>query len=179
MSPVHLRIPIHQRGQSQTGLGYLCMCTVTPFFYTIPSNHSHIHRSVPADKLSDHRADYNNRPFKSISVIPAIANTSGRLHCELVCNLFMQTHRETAFLQLQELSIHNITRTVRFHRVAFYSQLKCKVGNIVDKVTALCINFDIDDAPIVSHAHLPHQLTNLSPPLHFFVFPTIGESGFI
>jgi hypothetical protein len=67
----------------------------------------------------------------------------------------------------------------RFHRVAFYSQLKCKVGNIVDKVTALCINFDIDDAPIVSHAHSPHQLTNLSPPLHFSVFPTIGESGFI
>ena len=66
-----------------------------------------------------------------------------------------------------------------FHQAAFYSELKCKVGNIVDTDTALCTNLDIDGVPIVSHAHVPRPLTNLSPPLHFSVFPTIGESGFI
>ena len=51
-----------------------------------------------------------------------------------------------------------------FRRTAFYSQLKSKVGNIVkhphqDKSTVLCINLDIDDAPIV--------FENLSSPIHF------------
>ena len=32
----------------------------------------------------DNRADYNTRPSNSISFMPAVASTSGRLHCELV-----------------------------------------------------------------------------------------------
>jgi hypothetical protein len=56
----------------------------------------------------------------------------------------------------------------RFRRAAFHSQLKSKVGNILAKTTALCINLNIDDAPISSRTPLP--LTNLSPPLHFPLF---------
>ena len=41
------------------------------------------------------RTDYNNRPSHTISFMPAIASTPGRLHCEFVCLLFLQTHRET------------------------------------------------------------------------------------
>ena len=39
--------------------------------------------------------DYNNNPPNSISFIPAIVSTSGSLHSELVCLLFLQVHRET------------------------------------------------------------------------------------
>ena len=35
-------------------------------------------------KIRDNRADYNNRPSNSISFMPAVASTSGRLLCELV-----------------------------------------------------------------------------------------------
>ena len=37
-----------------------------------------------ADEIRQYRADYNNRPSNAISFMPAIASTSGRLHCEFV-----------------------------------------------------------------------------------------------
>ena len=37
-----------------------------------------------AEKIRKYRADYNNRPSNSISLMPAVATTSGRLDCELV-----------------------------------------------------------------------------------------------
>jgi hypothetical protein len=48
-----------------------------------------------ADKIRPYRADYNNRPSNAISVMPAIASTSGRLQSEFVRLLFLQAHRET------------------------------------------------------------------------------------
>ena len=49
-----------------------------------------------------------------------------------------------------------------FHRTAFHSQLKSKVGNILAKTTALRINLNIDDAPISSrtHTHPSHSQTS-------------------
>ena len=38
------------------------------------------------------------RPSNSMSVMPAVAITSGRLHCELVRIYFLQAHRQTANL---------------------------------------------------------------------------------
>ena len=40
------------------------------------------------------RFDYN-RPSTTISFIPVIASTSGRLHSEFVCLLFLHVHRKT------------------------------------------------------------------------------------
>ena len=48
-----------------------------------------------ADKIRKYRADYNHNPPHAISFMPAVASTSGRLHCELVRLLFLQAHRET------------------------------------------------------------------------------------
>ena len=48
-----------------------------------------------ADQIRQYRADYDNRPANAISFMPAIASTSGRLHCEFVRLLFLQAHRET------------------------------------------------------------------------------------
>ncbi len=36
------------------------------------------------DKILKYRADYNNNPPHSVSFMPAIASTSGRLHCEFI-----------------------------------------------------------------------------------------------
>ncbi len=47
------------------------------------------------DKIHQYRTDYNNRPSNTVSFIPSVASTTGRLHCELVHLLFLQDHRET------------------------------------------------------------------------------------
>jgi hypothetical protein len=47
------------------------------------------------DKIRKYHDDYNNNPPHSVSFMPAIASTSGRLHSEFVRLLFLQTHRET------------------------------------------------------------------------------------
>ena len=36
-----------------------------------------------AEKIREYRAACNNRPSNSISFMPSVATTSGRLHCEL------------------------------------------------------------------------------------------------
>ena len=68
-----------------------------------PSLNGHLHypndlagplNEDDTDKILQFRADYNNRP-RPISFMPAIASTSGHLHCEFVLLLFFQTHRET------------------------------------------------------------------------------------
>jgi hypothetical protein len=46
------------------------------------------------DKIRKYRTDYNNNP-NTISFMPAIVSTSGRLHSEFIRILFLQTHRET------------------------------------------------------------------------------------
>ena len=48
-----------------------------------------------ADKISQYRADYNNRPSKDISFMTVITSTSGCLHSEFVRLLFLEAHRET------------------------------------------------------------------------------------
>ncbi len=69
-----------------------------------PSLNGHLHypndidrslNEVATDKIRKYRADYNNNPPNSISFIPVITSTSGRLHSDFVFLLFLQTHRET------------------------------------------------------------------------------------
>jgi hypothetical protein len=48
-----------------------------------------------ADKIRKYRTDYNSNPPNTISFMSAISGTSGRLHGDFVCLLFLQTHRET------------------------------------------------------------------------------------
>jgi hypothetical protein len=69
-----------------------------------PSINGHLHypddvdRSLnedATDKIRKYRTDYNNDPPNTISFIPAVASTSGRIHSDFVYLLFLQTHRET------------------------------------------------------------------------------------
>ena len=48
-----------------------------------------------ANKIRQYRPDYNNRPSHTISFMSAVTSTTGHLHCELVCLVFLQDHRET------------------------------------------------------------------------------------
>ena len=72
-------------------------------------------------------------------------------------------HRETDRF-LSDSGVEHVQHNqdqMRFRRAAFYSQLKAKVGNILAKVTTLCLNLNIDDAPIASrsHTHPSHSQT--------------------
>ena len=62
-----------------------------------PSLNGHLHypndvdRSIneaAADKIRKYRAEYNNNPPNTVSFMPAIASTSGRLHSEFIRLLF-------------------------------------------------------------------------------------------
>jgi hypothetical protein len=60
-----------------------------------PNNIDRSLNETADDKIRKYRADYNNNPPNTVSFIPAIASTSGRLQNELVRLLFLQDHRET------------------------------------------------------------------------------------
>ena len=138
-----------------------------------PSINGHLHypndldgslKEAAADKIRKYRADYNNNPPNSISFMPAIASTSGRLHSELVRLLFLQVHRETdRFFAASGVQLAQSDRG-QFHykRAAFSSQLKSKVGSILTKAAALRITLNIDGAPIASksHTHPSHSQTS-------------------
>ena len=47
------------------------------------------------DKSLQYRFDYNNRPSHPIVFMSDIPSTSGSLHSEFVCLLFLQAHQET------------------------------------------------------------------------------------
>ncbi len=138
-----------------------------------PSINGHLHypndidgslKEAAADKIRNYRADYNNNPPNSISFMPAIASTSGRLHSELVHLLFLQAHRETdRFFAASGVQLAQSDRG-QFHykRTAFSSQLKSKVGSILVKAAALRITLNIDGESIAStsHTHPSHSQTS-------------------
>ncbi len=115
-----------------------------------PSINGHLHypndldgplNETAVDKIHQYLADYNNRPSNAISFMPAIARTSGCLHSEFVCLLFLQDHRETdRFFAASGVQLAQST-SGQFHyrRAAFPSQLKSKVGDILVKTAALRI----------------------------------------
>ena len=102
-----------------------------------------------------YRTDYNNRPSNSISFIPPIPSSSGSLHSEFVCILFLQTHRETDhFFEVSGVHLPEPDRDqFHYHRTVFSSHLKSKVDNILVKSASLWITLNIDGEPIVSKSH--------------------------
>jgi hypothetical protein len=112
-----------------------------------PSLNGHLHypmdidRSIneaAADKIRKYRADYSSNPPSAVSFMPAIASTSGRLHIEFIRLLFLQVHRETdRFCVASGVQLAQTTCGLfHYHRSAFSSMLKSRVGNILAKVSA-------------------------------------------
>ena len=110
---------------------------------------------VAADKIRKYRADYNNNPPSSVSFMPIIASTSGRLHSEFVRLLFLQPHRETdIFFATSGVQLAQSTSgQFHFKGAAFSSQLRAKVGNNLAKAAALRITLNVDGAPVASRSH--------------------------
>ena len=142
-----------------------------------PSINGHLHypndidrslNEATDDKIRKYHTHYNNNPPKSISFVPDIDSTSGRLHSEFVHLLFLQTHRET-----DRFFADSGVQLAQYHRDQFHcrhsavsSQFKSKVDNIL---TALRITLNIDRAPVEcrSHTHPSHSQTSrlLTSPL--------------
>ncbi len=130
-----------------------------------PNNLDQSLNDAPADKIRKYRADYNNRPSIVVSFMPPIPSTSGRLHSEFVRLLFLQAHRETdRFFAASGVQSAQSTSGgfFHFHRAAFSSGLKSKVGLALAKAAALRIVPNLDGAPIASkfHTHPSHLQTS-------------------
>ncbi len=102
-----------------------------------PNNLDQSLNDTAADKIRKYRVDNNNNPPNTVSFIPVIPSTSGRLHSEFVRLLFSQDHRETDLFFVSGIQLPEHDR-VQFHfrRVDFAQQLKSKVGLTL---TLLCI----------------------------------------
>ncbi len=50
---------------------------------------------VATDKIRNYHVDYKNNPPKTISFMTDFPSTSGRIHSDFVCLLFLESHRET------------------------------------------------------------------------------------
>jgi hypothetical protein len=60
-----------------------------------PNNLDQSLNDTDVDKVRKYCTDYNMNPPNTVSFIPTIPSTSGRLHSEFVRLLFLQDHRET------------------------------------------------------------------------------------
>ena len=129
-----------------------------------PNNLDQSLNDTVADKIRKYRADYKNNPPNTVSFMPAIASTSGRLHREFIRLLFLQTHRETdRFFAASGVQFAQSNRgPYHYRRAAISSLLKSRVGNILAKAAALRINLNLDGAPIASksHTHPSHSQTS-------------------
>ena len=74
------------------------------------------------------------------------ASTSGRLHCEFVRLLFLQTHRETDRFFAGSGVQFAQSNKFHFRRAAFCSQFKSQVGHLLSKSVPLRINLNIDSS---------------------------------
>ncbi len=120
--------------------------------------------NTTADKVRKYHADYNMNPPNTVSFMPAIVSTSGRLHSEFVRLLFLQAHRETDrfFAASGVLSAQSDRGFFHYRRAVFSDQLKSKVGLSLAKSAALRITLNLDGAPIIStsHTHPSHSQTS-------------------
>ncbi len=101
----------------------------------------------------------------TLSFIPAISSTSGRLHSEFIRILFLQSHRETdRFFSVSGVQSAQSNMGAFFHflRAAFSSMLKSRVSSILTKSAALRINLNLDGSSITSksHTHPSHSQTS-------------------
>ena len=84
-----------------------------------------------------------------------ITTTSGRLHSEFVCLLFLQDHRETdCFFAASGVQLAQSTSGLfHFHHTLSSSQLKTKVDNTLTKTEAVRVNLNLDGENINSRTH--------------------------
>ncbi len=94
-----------------------------------PNNLDQSLNDTATDKVRKYQDDYNMNPPNTVSFMPTIARTSGRLHSEFVRLLFLQTHRETDrfFVASGVLSAQSDRGFFHYHRAAFSVHLYTKL----------------------------------------------------
>ena len=100
----------------------------------------------------------------TVSFMPAIASTPGRLHSGFVRLLFLQAHRETdRFFEASGVQLTQTNPGDQFHflRAAFSSMFKSSVGNILAEAAALRINLNLDGVSIQCNLTLTLHTLNL------------------
>jgi hypothetical protein len=112
-----------------------------------------------------YRTDYNNNPPNTVTFIPGIPGTNGRLHSDFIRLLFLQTHRETDrfFSSSGVQSVQSNLGTMFFHyrRASVLNHLESKCGLLLLKAT-LRVTLNLDGTPIPSnsHTHPSHSQTS-------------------
>jgi hypothetical protein len=148
--------------------------------YLYPSLNGHLHypndkdrslNEATVDKIRKYHTDYTNNPPNSISFIPGIPSTSGRLHSEFVLLLFWQTHREAdRFFQFQQFKLRNMTVDCSTSDVwcsPHISSLKWSSPSsrlqLYKSILTIYVNLNLDGTPITSksHTHPSHSQTSL------------------
>ena len=114
------------------------------------------------DIVMQYRPDYNNRPTNVISFTTVVGCSSDLLTVRLCAFYFVRLiGKLTVFFSASGVLL---VKSNQFHyrRTTFSSQIKSKVGNILSKASALCVNLNIDGATIVSrsHTHPSHSQTS-------------------
>jgi hypothetical protein len=118
------------------------------------------------DKIRKYHADYNDNPSNSVTFIPTIVGTIGRLHSDFIRLLFLQAHRETdRFFAASgvQSSQSNLGATYfHFWNAVVLNQRKSKCGLLLAKTSALRVTLNLDGAPIASnsHTHPSHSQTS-------------------
>ncbi len=99
-----------------------------------------------------------------MSFIPPTTSTSGRLHSDFVCLLFLQPHRETdRFFAVSGVQLpHSTSVLLHYHRVVFSSHLRSRIGSILGKAVVLRITLNIDDR-CSSPPHNPVYVSRVDP----------------
>jgi hypothetical protein len=103
---------------------------------------------------------------QNISFLPASMSTSNHMHCEFLCLLFLQAHRETEahFTAAGMLWQRNQSESFRFNSAAFYQGLRNAVRLIAAKAATLRINLNVQGCSIVAAPmHAPSRTSLLLP----------------
>ncbi len=109
-----------------------------------------LHESV-TDKIRIHLIDCNNNPpNNSISFMPSITSTSGRLHSDFVCLSFYKFIGKLAvfFTVSGAHLVYYTSVQFHYHPPVVSSQLRSRIGSILTKVATLRITLNIDGSPI-------------------------------
>ena len=85
-----------------------------------------------------------------VAFMSTIASTSGRLHSEFVRLLFLHRETDRFFAASGVQPAQSTSGQFHFKRVAFSSQIRGNVGNILAKAAALRITLNVDDTPVTS-----------------------------
>ena len=92
--------------------------------------------------------------------MPAVANTPGRLHCELVRNLFLQAHRETDLDLLARSAARRLNLRISFLQPPRYKPIQTNsagwaneendeftLPKALDSIMSSILRYEVDGSP--------------------------------